>query len=494
MQLGSIASSGGTIAITNGAGTINLEAVNVGNVTKSGTPTSGQIAEFTTATNIQGVTATGTGSPMKGTSPAFTSNYTLANGATPSTTTVATVAFDTDAHAASRGAIQVHDGTAETFVVATQASDIPTNGQVPTWNTGGTITWEAGGGGGSGNVTGGSLTANAVTIGGGSNAISVLASLGNSGAALLSAGAGAPPAFGAMNLAGGANIVTGLLPGANGGVALSSTLGTDDTYQALTVAGLNAGATIAQWEAVYIGGASTYLLADANGAGTYPARGLAVAAYSSTNAAIILREGTVRNDAWAWTPGGTIYLSTTAGGLTQTMPATVGEIVQQVGVALTADIAYFNFASGEYITVGPTPTPLTVYAAGTAYSLTDSDALFDFGTTDPTVTISAAGTYLLISRAFLRYNAATFVANQSTTIHLRRTNNTAADITNATTTATLRIITTLTDTVGVMTIPAVIYTTTNTNDSLSIYGSLTAAPSAGSVDCTEASIVAVRLY
>jgi hypothetical protein len=59
------------------------------------------------------------------------------------------------------------------------------------------------------------LTANAVVIGGGGQASSTLASLGNSGAPLLSAGAGSPPSFGALNLAGGATIVTGVLPAAN---------------------------------------------------------------------------------------------------------------------------------------------------------------------------------------------------------------------------------------------------------------------------------------
>ena len=64
----------------------------------------------------------------------------------------------------------------------------------------------------------------------------------------------------------------------------------------------------------------------------------------------VLVEGTVRNDAWAWTPGGTIYVSATPGGLTQTPPATSGDKVQQVGFALTADIAFFNFNS-ETVTV-----------------------------------------------------------------------------------------------------------------------------------------------
>lgn len=132
--------------------------------------------------------------------------------------------------------------------------------------------------------------------------------------------------------------------------SLTGAHGSDDTWTGTTVAGLNAGATIAQWEAVYLGGSSTWLLADANGSGTYPSRGLATAAYSNTDPAVILVHGTVRNDAWSWTPGGAIYLSGTAGALTQTAPSTSGDKVQQVGFALTADIAFFDFNS-TYLTV-----------------------------------------------------------------------------------------------------------------------------------------------
>lgn len=135
--------------------------------------------------------------------------------------------------------------------------------------------------------------------------------------------------------------------------------------------------------------------------------------------------------------------------------------------------------------------PITAYAAGTVYSLTNAAAKIDFGTTDPVIIISASGTYRISATARLKYNAATFAANQTATIKLRRTNNTAADLTNATDSITMRIITTLTDNAGLASID-VIYTTTNSDDNIELWGSLDVAPSAGSVDVVAAKIIAIR--
>lgn len=130
---------------------------------------------------------------------------------------------------------------------------------------------------------------------------------------------------------------------------LNALPGTDGTWEGTVVIGRNAGATIAKWEAVYLDASGTWQLADANGTGTYPALGLATAAYVSTNAAAILDNGVARNDTWAWTIGAPIYLSTTAGGLTQTAPATSGDKVQIIGYALTADSIRVR-PSLEYLT------------------------------------------------------------------------------------------------------------------------------------------------
>ena len=121
---------------------------------------------------------------------------------------------------------------------------------------------------------------------------------------------------------------------------------TDDTYQGSTITGFSAGATIAQWEVVYLGSGGTWLLADGNGSGTYPARGIAVEAGSvDLGELTVLRQGKARNDAWALTVGGNIYLSNTPGGITQTATSTTGERLQAIGFALSADTAWFDFTA-----------------------------------------------------------------------------------------------------------------------------------------------------
>ena len=136
---------------------------------------------------------------------------------------------------------------------------------------------------------------------------------------------------------------------------------------------------------------------------------------------------------------------------------------------------------------------LSVYAAGTAYSLTASNAELVFGTTSPSLTINTAGTYLIQGRANLKYNAATFAAAQTATLLLERTNNTPGAIANSNTANQLRILTTTTDSAGIIMMPPVIYTTVNSNDIIQIYGYLSAIPSAGSVQAVEACILATRL-
>lgn len=136
---------------------------------------------------------------------------------------------------------------------------------------------------------------------------------------------------------------------------------------------------------------------------------------------------------------------------------------------------------------------ITSYAVGTAYQLTNTAAQLNFGTTDPGITIARPGTYLILARARIDYTGATFAAVRTVTIKLRRTNNTAADLTNGSSVLLTEIITTLTYTAGHVVIPPVIYTTTRNDDIIQIFGSIDVVPSAGSIDATEAEIVAIPL-
>lgn len=137
--------------------------------------------------------------------------------------------------------------------------------------------------------------------------------------------------------------------------------------------------------------------------------------------------------------------------------------------------------------------PLTVYAAGTSYTLTATSAPVVFGTTSPAITINSAGTYAIRAQVRVALNAATFAANRVLTVKLSRTNNTPADITNSGTPWLVPIMTTLTQTLAVIQLPEVIYTTANADDAIQIFADISVLPSAGSVTINQASIVAVRI-
>ena len=81
--------------------------------------------------------------------------------------------------------------------------------------------------------------------------------------------------------------------------------------------------------------------ADSDAAAGMPCSALALAAGTGAGKPILLL-GLIRDDSWSWTPGGMVYISGTAGALTQTIPAGVGKFVQIVGIAKTATILFFN--------------------------------------------------------------------------------------------------------------------------------------------------------
>jgi hypothetical protein len=131
------------------------------------------------------------------------------------------------------------------------------------------------------------------------------------------------------------------------------------------------------------------------------------------------------------------------------------------------------------------------YAAGSAYSLTATSALLNFGTTDPQIVITTPGTYMLFARVRLDYNGATFASARTVSLKIRRTNNTAGDVIS--TQFKTRTTTTESATAGIIALPVAIYTTTNKDDALELRGDVSVIPSAGSLDAVEAELVAVRV-
>lgn len=125
---------------------------------------------------------------------------------------------------------------------------------------------------------------------------------------------------------------------------------------------------------------------------------------------------------------------------------------------------------------------LSAYGAGTAYSLTNTAAAIDFGTTDPAIVIDAPGSYLIDAGVHLSRNGAT-VTTQTATIKVRRTNNTASDL-SAAPVIDLPASTTLTDTLGFFRIPPFVYNTSASDDAVSIFASVSAGLGAGTLDAT----------
>ena len=135
-----------------------------------------------------------------------------------------------------------------------------------------------------------------------------------------------------VNLADAANL--------NIGVPLLA--GTDHTTTGIT-AQMLAGGAIAAFDLVCIHSTTQEVVeADASAAATSRVIGIAPAAISDTATGTVLLQGFVRDDTWAWTTGGALYLSETAGAMTHTAPTTDGAFVQVVGVALSPDVVYIN--------------------------------------------------------------------------------------------------------------------------------------------------------
>lgn len=152
-----------------------------------------------------------------------------------------------------------------------------------------------------------------------------------------------------------------------------------------------------------------------------------------------------------------------------------------------------NIFSGTRVVPGGTQPPApTVLPLTTFYSVSGSQNL----TTSPaqilssTVTLPSTQSYILFATARFGYVGATYAGNQTLTVKIRRTNNSATDISNAVSTQVMAIVTTITYGLGQIEIPVVSYSGT-AGDILQIFATVSATPSAGNVQAVECSLVAM---
>lgn len=113
---------------------------------------------------------------------------------------------------------------------------------------------------------------------------------------------------------------------------------------------LNAGATTAIMDLLILNSSSQWVKTDANTLSLYAGMlSVGLAAGSSGNPLNVALKGSIiRNDSWNWTPGAVLYMSETAGEITETQPSTADVAIRVVGFAITADVINFD-PSPDYI-------------------------------------------------------------------------------------------------------------------------------------------------
>lgn len=116
-----------------------------------------------------------------------------------------------------------------------------------------------------------------------------------------------------------------------------------DDSQSGIKANFTAGEALVLGDACYMASTGKMMKADASAIATASAIAVATGTISADAVGAFVLYGIVRDDsAYSFTVGGLIYLSTTAGAITQTAPSGVDEVIQILGVALSADMWMLN--------------------------------------------------------------------------------------------------------------------------------------------------------
>ena len=121
------------------------------------------------------------------------------------------------------------------------------------------------------------------------------------------------------------------------------------THNPLTVLSANGGygdivtfgsaSSIATFSTYYFTSGSAWSITDADAASA--STGLLAMALGGTPSNGMLLRGYVENASWSWSIGGSLYLSTLAGSITQSAPTGTLDIIRIVGYALSSNTIYW---------------------------------------------------------------------------------------------------------------------------------------------------------
>lgn len=171
-----------------------------------------------------------------------------------------------------------------------------------------------------------------------------------------------------------------------------------------------------------------------------------------------------------------------------------GSTTPAISILVLASGGIVGGATGLYLDTAHT---VTYYGpgAGNPYTITTVFAQVTFaGGTNPTVTLDKAGTWALKARVRVTRNNATHTATHNISFKLRRSNNTAADVTAALTKYAddPHTASNASEVAGML--PEVLYTTANTTDIIQLWALVDLATSSGSHQVVEADIEAYFLH
>lgn len=162
-----------------------------------------------------------------------------------------------------------------------------------------------------------------------------------------------------------------------------------------------------------------------------------------------------------------------------------------------------NAAAGTVVPAGtqfvfgapPSATQVyfTGYSSGTGYGITGVQSPIVFGTTSPTITITSPGTYLISGGINYGPNGCTSSNQIAIYLGLKRTNNTATVIANRAV-GGFEPLTAVTGVMGTGALLPYIYTTTNSDDVLTLVANYTGTITSGTLAINDAVLIANKLF